>query len=264
VGGLKVGLQTTPFIAEFDPVANTLSGQAIWTGEPITLDTYDQGYPIYEAVTVKIPGGLTLDPTKVYGAFLTALEPNYAAWPDDGPNNSGIMEVVPNLYKTVPEGRGSLGSTARTLVAMQAGTWTALNYKNGLAFHMTFVALSDLTVTTKKEVVNTVAGRVVKIRYTITNPSDAYIADQEFQVRSTGCDRTWLLPVSLAAGKKTVITIAYKADKCSTSTGTILTSSILGTAVTGPDVEVNIKPAAFLPKYCDGYVGGRHNKTKYM
>jgi hypothetical protein len=76
----------------------------------------------------------------VYGAFLTALEPNYAAWPDDATNNSGIMEVFPNLHVTDPAGRGSLGSTEQTLVAMQAGTWTALNNQNGLAYYMTFAS----------------------------------------------------------------------------------------------------------------------------
>ena len=272
VGGVPVGLQATPFVSEYNPTTNNLVGDAIWTGEPFTMDTYGQPYPIYKALTVNVPGGVALDPTKVYAAFFTTLEPDFAAWPGADPcpatlGGIGVMNVDPPLpaFATIPQGRGALASGSMTLAGLQdPDTFIAHFEGNGMATYMTFARRTELTISTKKESVRTVAGRVVKIRYTITNPSDAYIADQEFQVVSTGCARTWALPVSLAAGKKMVITIVYKADKCSTSTGTTLASSILGTAVTGPDVEINIKPAAFLPKYCDGHVAGGSNKIKYM
>lgn len=57
--------------------------------------------------------------------------------------------------------------------------------------------------------------------------------------------------MALEAGKSAHFTVALKLDKCSDITSVGLESSIEGTTARGPTLEVDVKPLARKPYFCN-------------
>lgn len=85
----------------------------------------------------------------------------------------------------------------------------------------------------------------------MTNPTDAYVTNQNLLVQTTDCLKKWSFPVSLAAHKSKTFVVSYKLDECSPATATGLESSIEGTFEFGSLVSVTIAPKTKLPRTCD-------------